>query len=53
MVSIIIPCFNIQDYICRTLDCIIAQSDPNWEVIAVDDGSTDSTLEILNNAGSI
>lgn len=48
MVSIIIPCFNIQDYIGRTIDSVVAQSDSNWEIIAVDDGSTDSTLKVLS-----
>lgn len=47
IVSIIIPCFNIQDYVGRTIDSIVNQSDPNWEIIAIDDGSTDSTLDVL------
>lgn len=47
MVSIIIPCYNIEDYIGRTINSVIAQTDSNWEIIAVDDGSTDTTYTKL------
>lgn len=47
MVSIIIPCYNVADYISSTLESVINQIDTDWEIIAVDDGSTDNTLSIL------
>lgn len=49
MVSIIIPCYNIQNYIEQTIKSVISQTDTNWEIIAVDDGSCDQTLRILKN----
>jgi len=47
LVSIIIPTYNRVDLIRETLDSIIAQTYTNWECIVVDDGSTDSTDEVL------
>lgn len=41
--SIIIPCFNAEATITATLESIIAQTHTDWEVICVDDGSTDGT----------
>ena len=48
MVSIIIPCYNISSYISRTIESILNQTDNNWEIIAIDDGSSDNTLDILH-----
>lgn len=45
--SIILPVFNEQNYIQATLDSIINQNFKDYEVIVVDDGSTDKTLEIV------
>ena len=47
MVSIIIPCYNLQNYIGDTLYSVICQTDSDWEIIAVDDGSSDDTYEVL------
>ena len=49
LVSIIIPVFNRAHLIGETLDSILAQTYSNWECIVVDDGSTDSTAEILQS----
>lgn len=49
VVSVIIPCFNAQATIAETLDCVFQQSQPGIEIIAVDDGSTDETLTILES----
>lgn len=48
--SIIIPCFNAENTIADTLASIIAQTHANWEVICVDDGSTDSTPMLITTA---
>lgn len=40
MVSVIIPYFNMQKYINQTVDSVISQTYSNWELIIVDDGST-------------
>lgn len=45
--SIIIPAFNVEKFISPLLEAIISQSFSDWEMIIVDDASTDSTLQIL------
>lgn len=47
LVSVIIPCFNASEYVVETLDSVANQTYKNIEVIAIDDGSTDDTLDIL------
>ena len=42
-VSIIIPCYNCKDYIDETLDCLTKQTYQKFEVICINDGSTDET----------
>ena len=46
-VSVIVPVFNASKYIGRTLDSIISQDFDSFEIIVVDDGSTDGSLEII------
>lgn len=48
-VSIILPVFNEQDYIQSTLESIINQNFDSFEVIIIDDGSTDNTLKIVED----
>lgn len=48
LISIIIPAYNIASYIERCLDSIIAQTYKNLEIIVVNDGSSDSTDEIID-----
>ena len=47
MVSIIIPTYNSEQHIQQCLDSILTQSFGDLEVICVEDGSTDHTLELL------
>lgn len=47
--SIIVPCFNSSKYIHQCLDSIINQSYCDYEVIIVDDGSTDDTVQIVQS----
>ena len=47
LVSVILPVFNEEPVIARTLAALRASDYPNLEVIAVDDGSTDRTLAIM------
>lgn len=48
LVTVIIPCFNMQDYIEETVLSIMAQTHPLIECIVVDDGSTDKSAEIIH-----
>lgn len=50
--SIIIPCYNAVETLQATLNSIEAQTCDDWEVICVDDGSTDATLALLNAASA-
>ena len=47
-VSVVVPVFNAEDYLKESLGCILNQTLDDLEVICVDDGSCDSSLEILN-----
>jgi glycosyltransferase involved in cell wall biosynthesis len=46
-VSVLLPVFNAEAYLDASLSSLAAQSLRDFEIVAVDDGSTDSTLEIL------
>lgn len=45
--SVMICCYNSEKYIRETLDSVINQTYKNWEIVAINDGSTDKTEEIL------
>ena len=47
--SIVVPVYNVEKFLEKCLDSIIAQDFNDYEIIAVNDGSTDSSLEILNS----
>lgn len=47
LISIIIPCYNSEKFIRRTLDHLISQTYTNLEIICINDGSLDDTTEIL------
>lgn len=50
LVSVIVPAYNLQDFIGRCTGSILAQSYPKIELIVVDDGSSDCTLESIKKA---
>ncbi len=47
LVSVIIPVYNVEKYLDKCLDSIINQTYKNLEIICINDGSTDSSLEVL------
>jgi len=46
-VSVIVPCYNVEKYVARCLDSLIAQTLQDIEIICIDDKSTDGTLDII------
>jgi glycosyltransferase involved in cell wall biosynthesis len=46
-VSILMPCYNVAATVEETMHSITAQTHADFEVVVVDDGSTDTTAEIL------
>ncbi|WP_411332989.1 glycosyltransferase family 2 protein [Metabacillus indicus] len=49
MISIIMPVYNVESYLDTCLQSIFSQSHKNFEVIVVNDGSTDQSLKIIND----
>ena len=45
--SIVIACFNSSNFIPKTIESILGQSYQNFEILFVDDGSTDNSLSII------
>jgi glycosyltransferase involved in cell wall biosynthesis len=52
-VSVIVPVYNAEEYIGNTLDSIINQDFNSFELIIIDDGSTDRSMEIINKKLSL
>src|SRR5581483_11304187 len=50
-VSVIIPAHNAGRFLTETLACVEAQTFADWEIVIVDDGSSDNTWSVLQNAG--
>ncbi len=47
MVSIVIPCFNSQATIRKVLESVVNQTYKDYEIIIVDDGSSDNTKSVI------
>lgn len=50
--SIVIPVYNVEQYLKECLDSVLSQSFDDWEAVCVDDGSTDGSAVILNGYAS-
>ncbi len=49
MISIIIPAYNADDYLANTVESVLNQTYPDFELLLIDDGSTDHTHEIVQS----
>lgn len=49
LLSIIIPIYNVENYLIRCIESIISQTFSNWELILINDGSTDGSKQIAEN----
>lgn len=49
LISIIMPAYNCEDYVGEALDLVIKQTYQNWELIVIDDCSSDKTSEIIKD----
>jgi len=47
--SVVVPCYNLSNNVEKTIKNILDQTYKSFEIILIDDGSTDDTLQILNN----
>lgn len=50
-VSIILPCYNVSQYIERAIDSILIQDFKDYEIIIINDGSTDNLLQKCDDLG--
>ena len=49
LVTIITPIYNGERYISETIESVLLQSYPNWEMIIINDGSTDNSASVVNS----
>ena len=49
LVSIIMPAYDVEKYIVEAVESIINQTYENWELLICDDGSNDTTWQIIQN----
>ena len=49
LVSVIMPCYNMEKYIAATIHSVQQQTYPYWELLIVDDASTDGTADIVRS----
>lgn len=53
MISVIVPLYNIEIYLCRCIDAILKQTYEDFELLLIDDGSTDSSGKICDSYASL
>lgn len=49
LVSVIVPCYNAEKTVGKSLECLVNQTLENMEIIAINDGSSDGTLAVLES----
>ena len=50
--SVLIPAYNREKYVGQAIDSVLAQTFTDFELLVIDDGSTDSTLQVLDSYGT-
>lgn len=53
LISIILPSYNLSKYIWRTIESVMAQTYTNWELIVIDDGSSDNSVEVIKKYADV
>lgn len=48
-ISVVIPCFNAERYVCSAINSVLLQEWPEIEIIVIDDGSRDSSASVVSN----
>jgi glycosyltransferase involved in cell wall biosynthesis len=51
--SVVMPAFNAERTIAQSIGCVVAQTYADWELIVIDDGSSDDTPRIVESTGDI
>ena len=51
LVSVIMPCYNMERFLPQTIASVVGQTFEDWELLIVDDASTDGTHDVLKQAG--
>ena len=51
LVTIVIPCFNGESFVAEAIESALGQTYPHREVIVIDDGSTDGSLDVIKSFG--
>ena len=51
LISIVIPCYNAERYVGEAIRSALSQTYPNVEIIVIDDGSTDGSLDVIRSFG--
>lgn len=53
LVSVLMPCYNAEEYLREAINSIVTQSYKNLEILIIDDGSSDNTLGIIREFGEL
>ncbi len=49
LVSIIMPCYNVERFVAKTIESVVRQTYPRWELLVVDDASTDGSVGLIQD----